>query len=75
MPMNPHNDTLSASWLGGQNNPKPSPKADGVKVKPEEIEHYTTKDENWYRVQAIYGEQEELPRSRRGRRHEPDDAA
>jgi len=62
--MNPHNDTLDASWLGGHNNPKPQPREANEAMIP-----YEEQDDNHWRVLNIYGDQDEpKPRMRRGRR-------
>jgi len=62
--MNPHNDTLDASWLGGNNNPKRQ-----LREADEAAIPYEEQDENHWRVQEIYGDQDELkPRMRRGRK-------
>lgn len=65
--VNPINDTLNAHWLPSSK--KKPPAEDKEPSGPAET--YAEKDENWYLVREIYGDQgEERPRYRHGRRAE-----
>ena len=62
--MNPQNDDLATSWMGGGNNPKPPRHEDSEPAVP-----YTEQDDNYWRIVDIYGDQEEAKtRMRRGRK-------
>ena len=63
--MNPQNDDLATSWMGGGNNPKPPRHPDN----DEPAVPYTEQDDNYYRCVDLYGDQHEAKtRMWRGRK-------